>query len=163
MAGKEELQNLQRAPYPDDLEKLLEDFAYKASWRFRLRFLQRGHTHGLTLQIDFPTINTYDPTKELFLSALFAVPPETWDRDTWQGWLFRTIVALETHEASEWFRVKGFRPYSPDHSLYGDAYTTRERVTHDQVNHRIEKELRAREMLEPTDKEKEIMKELGLE
>ncbi len=156
--------NRQWAPYPYELDKLLNVFEYKDRWRFRLRFLQRGHTHGLTLQIDFPTLNTYHPEEQMTLTALFAVPPETWDRDTWQRWLFDILVALETHELSEWFRVGGERPYSPDHSLYGNAYSVRERTTHEQVDERLEKERVAREELtEMSEEEHAVRRELGLE
>jgi len=151
-------------PWPDELEQVVKELEYKPGWVFELKDMAREDgCSGLCLVIVMDTRNSYPPHGALHLKAVFSVPAETYDFDSWRDWVLQQILLLERHEASENFIVAGRRPYAPDHSMTGNAYWLRERVTHGQVDRRRDTEREAQLSMEPSEAELKMMKELGVD
>ena len=52
----------------------------------------------------------------------FPVPAASYNRRSWQMWLFRRFLDVEQHEAAEFFQIGGHRPYAPNHGPGWDPY-----------------------------------------
>ena len=81
-----------------------------------------GETRGLTLSIITSTINSYPPHGPVRVRHLFAVPAATYNRASWQRWLFQRFLDVERHECMEFFTVDGDKPYAPNHGPGWDPY-----------------------------------------
>lgn len=57
------------------------------------------------------------------------VPPASYNRASWQRWLFEQCLLIERHEASEFFEIDGERPYAPNHGPGWDPYIVTELTT----------------------------------
>lgn len=139
-------QMTQVAPYPVELEVIVENFKYKPGWLFLLQHMDRGQgSGGLTLVITTLTHESLHDKSSSFhewpvirVNHLFIVPAASYNRNSWMRWLLDRIIEVETHEACEFFRVYGERVYAPHHSegedpyiiwQIGDAETARKRFT----------------------------------
>jgi hypothetical protein len=119
--------NTQTAPYPVELEQLINNLAYKAMWRFDLEYLDRGQgSQGLTLIIGITGPDSYHPEKNISVNHYFPVPPAAYDTRSWQRWLFDQILLVERHEACEFFTIGEDKPYAPSHGFGQDPYLIRE-------------------------------------
>lgn len=119
--------NINEAPYPAELQDLVARCVYRPWWVVRLEDMDRGQgSKGLTLVITTSTVDTYRPSEPIRVNHLFPVPPASYDRRSWQRWLFDQFVLVETHEAMEFFQVDGVRPYAPSHGPGNDPYMVRE-------------------------------------
>lgn len=133
---KEVRANIQIAPYPKDLEELVNLTTYRPGWQVTLiddaardfaaddpeRTKPIGR--GLTLQILTKTIDSYEHTNDRYRVAhWFIVPAATYNREAWLRWLFDRFVDVERHEAMEFFQVDGHRPFAPVHAPGHDPYT----------------------------------------
>ncbi|WP_319456860.1 MULTISPECIES: hypothetical protein [unclassified Mycobacterium] len=119
----------QTAPYPVVLAELVEALAYKPHWRVQLRDMDRddaGREHGLTFVVTTYCVDSYHPEDVRPVNHYFPVPPATYDRRSWQRWLFDRFVDVETHEVMEFFQIGGERPYAPSHGPGNDPYLVRE-------------------------------------
>lgn len=128
--------NLQDAPYPESLEELTKTLRLDPGWKVWLAEMERDtgspeQGHGLTLCIRTVTYDSYHPERGRTYAVLhtFAVPPATYNRASWQRWLFNRYVDVLTHEAMECFVVDGYRPYAPNHGPGHDPYVIREETT----------------------------------
>jgi len=123
-------ETLQRAPYPHALANVVAKIEYKKEFSFSLFNGDRGDgSFGLTLQIQCFTPDSYNPTRERGVNHWFIVPAATYDERAWMRWVFDRIVDVETHEACEFFKVQGVRPYAPNHGHGRNPYTIIERGT----------------------------------
>jgi len=105
-----------QAPYPDALAAVLGEISYWPGWSFRLGNLGRhAGAEGLTLTITVETIDAYDHTKPYTVTHHFWVPPESWNRRSWELWLLEQIMNVHWHEAMEAFTVAGRRPFHAGH------------------------------------------------
>lgn len=119
--------NTNRAPFPDELERLVSGCTYRPGWTVDLKHLDRGQgSVGLTLIIKTQTINTYRPDEPIRVNHFFPVPPAAYDRRSWQRWLFEQFQLVESHECAEFFQINGERPYSPSHGPGNNPYLIRE-------------------------------------
>ena len=119
--------NVQVAPYPIELEQLVNSLTYKKNWNFYLQEEDRGQeSKGLTLVIAISTPDSYHPDEIRRVNHLMIVPAASYDERSWQRWLFEQICLVETHEAMEFFQVEGVRPYAPSHGPGNDPYMVRE-------------------------------------
>ncbi len=123
--------NTQSAPYPDELAVLVEALAYKDAWTFTLQDLDRGQgSVGLTLVILITTADSYDQSRRRSVVHYFPVPPAAYDYRSWRRWLFEQVLAVETHEAMEFFTVRAgtgaHKPFAPSHGPGNDPYLVRE-------------------------------------
>jgi hypothetical protein len=150
--------NVQTAPYPVELERMVEALAYKPGWRFWLANEDRDTDDGvvlaggLTLTVLVVTPNSYHPEQEIRVRHLFPVPAATYNKQSWRRWLLEQILLVERHEACEFFRLEyevpnrvGIevlgtsriveRPFAPNHGPGFDPYiifeltTARDRAT----------------------------------
>lgn len=91
--------NVNEAPYPVELEALVERCSYRPGWTVELIDMDRGQkSAGLTLVIMTYTVNTYRPEEEVRVNHLFPVPPAAYDERSWQRWLFERFHDVELHE-----------------------------------------------------------------
>lgn len=123
----------QTAPFPDVLVDLVDRCSYRPQWNVWLEDEVRDTgphgevlSRGLTLSILVLGINTYDHDAVIRVRHLFPVPPATYDRASWQRWLFERFLDVERHEAMEFFQIGDQRPYVPNHGPGHDVYVVRE-------------------------------------
>lgn len=134
----EDQQMRQYAPYPAELAALVSKLDYKSNegWTTTLEDVERDHAGvhsgpagGLTLVVIRQGPDTYNHKRVLRVAHYFSVPAATYDRRSWQRWLFERILEVEKHEAMEFFTIDGKRPYAPNHGPGSDPYTVRELAT----------------------------------
>lgn len=118
----------QYAPYPKDLEWLVNHCDYRPDWAVKLfDNHDRGQgSIGTTLIITTNTVNSYPPHKSMCVDHLFIVPAAAYDERSWQRWLFECFHQVEFHECMEFFTIDGVKPYAPSHGLGNDPYLLRE-------------------------------------
>jgi hypothetical protein len=134
----------QVAPYPQILASLVKQLRYRKhlGWQVWLEDdLQRdkpgrhtGESRGLTLVIQRCGPDTYHPDRILAVNHYFAVPPATYNRQSWMRWLFDRLGDVDTHERAEDFVLndstdKGHRPFAPNHGPGSDPYRVVEYAT----------------------------------
>jgi hypothetical protein len=138
------LTNHQVAPYPYELQTLVENAHHRTGWELYLRDLDRGQgSAGLTLVINITGPDSYHPHRMISVNHYFPVPPAAYDERSWRRWLFEQVLLVERHEAMEWFRIKGERPYAPSHGPGNDPYLIREVGTVEDVKTNFRGELNA--------------------
>lgn len=118
----------QTAPDPVALRTLIERVTYKADWRFTLvDDFDRGQgSVGMTLIINITVPHSYQPDTPFTVNHYMIVPAASYDERSWQRWLFEQICLVERHEAAEFFKIAGSRPFAPNHGPGHDVYVTRE-------------------------------------
>jgi hypothetical protein len=132
----------QTAPYPWGLERLVSSLRYRQhlGWRVELAddFIRDhatrhiGESKGLTLIVTRCGPNTYDHGEIMRVRHFFAVPPATYNEQSWTMWLFERLCSVDKHEAMEDFAFKAaedagtrdglIRPYAPCHGPGWDPY-----------------------------------------
>lgn len=123
-------ENVNTAPFPVELARLVESVRYKNGWTVRLRSIDRGQRSvGLTLVIKCCVRDSYAQEDGRSVLHYFPVPPAAYDRRSWQRWLFDCFLLVERHECMEFFMIDGKRPYAPSHGPGNDPYMIRERGT----------------------------------
>jgi hypothetical protein len=123
MSDPAAVMNVQQAPYPDTLHRLINCLEYREGWFFRLEQIERDPgCNGLTLVATIRTQDDYDHNKPRSVVHYFPVPPATYNYDGWKRWLFDAIVKIETHEACEFFTLNGEKVFAPNHGPGADPY-----------------------------------------
>ena len=121
--------NQQDAPFPDDLEDIVESLSYRPGWEFGLTDIDRGQgSHGLTLEIYSLGYDTHHPERgeKYRVVHCFPVPPAAYNRQSWLRWVLDRLIEVETHECCEFLRVDGKQPFPPNHGPGWDPYQVRE-------------------------------------
>lgn len=150
----------QTAPWPKELEELVEAFRYKPGWYFRLiqdlprDFEPEDHDHlkdpighGTTLVITSLTYNSYeeygpfDPPNYR-VNHYKIVPAATFNQKAWRRWILDQCLEVEQHEACEFARwIDGnypdgreivHRPFAPLHGPGENPYVIHEYSTDEQ-------------------------------
>lgn len=122
-AALEERTMRQVAPYPTILEQLVERLEYREGWGFWLKDIDRGQgSEGLTFIVLGTYPNSYRPDEMIRVNHYFIVPAAAYDERSWRRWLLERLLEVERHEACEFFRVGGERPYAPHHGPGNDPY-----------------------------------------
>lgn len=119
------MKNLQEAPYPDELAELVAQCTLDPDWSVHLLELDRGQgSKGLTLRIIVTVFDSYHPDRgrTYRVQHFFPVPPASYNRRSWQRWLFDRYLDVLTHEGAEMFKVGPERPYAPLHGPGNDPY-----------------------------------------
>ena len=120
----------QVAPYPHELADLVSKLGYKEHWRVWLEDVDRGQgSKGLTLVIQRYGPDSYNTGRILPVNHYMLVPPASFNRRSWQMWLFEQFLLVERHEAAEFFVIDGHRPYAPLHGPGNDPYLIAELAT----------------------------------
>jgi hypothetical protein len=123
-----EAEMTQAAPWPVELDKLVNACSYRPGWMVRLYDdYDRGQgCVGPTLVITTDTVNSYDHDQPKRVQHLFPVPPAAYDVRSWRRWLFECFHQVELHECMEFFTIAGEKPYAPSHGPGNDPYLLRE-------------------------------------
>jgi hypothetical protein len=136
----------QEAPDPAELFDLVDKLTYRPGWTVHLSDKVRDTgkrgtpmTQGLTLTVVTNGYDSYHPERgeQYSVHHLFGVPAATYDRRSWQRWLFEQLLLVERHEACEFFVVDGERPYAPHHGPGNDPYIVFEYGTDEDVRTRF--------------------------
>jgi hypothetical protein len=142
----EDRQMHQTAPYPQALACLVKCLRYRRhlGWEVKLDDdLQRdkpgrhaGESRGLTLVVTRCGPDTYHPERTIAVNHYFAVPPATYNLQSWQRWLFDRLGDVDTHERMEDFAIEdspgsehAVRPFAPNHGPGQDPYRVCELTT----------------------------------
>lgn len=115
----------QLAPDPAVLFELVDALEYRPGWRFGIKDIDRGQgSAGLTFSVTTLGVDTYEPERgETYrVHHPFIVPAAAFDARSWRRWLFHRLVDVDFHEAMEFFRIDGFRPFAPHHGPGNDPY-----------------------------------------
>lgn len=106
------------------LKDALNEISYERdkppAGRFRL-ILDYDNNYAM-LNIFTYNVDTYNAPDMRHTRHEFVVPVATYNKDTWIRWVFDAILAIETHETTEWFFVNGERIYAPHHGNGEDPY-----------------------------------------
>ena len=117
----------QTAPDPILLRGLVGQLAYKEGWEIWLADMDRGQgSEGLMLVIQRYGPDTYHPEQIMRVNHYMIVPAAAFDERSWRRWLLEQFLLVERHEACEFFRIGGERPYAPSHGPGNDPYLIRE-------------------------------------
>ena len=118
----------QAAPHPERLAALVEKLTYKRGWSFELQHMDRGQgSLGLTLVIEVECEDSYRPDRTTRVLHYMIVPAASYDERAWMRWLLDQVLLVEQHEACEFFKVDGKRPYSPNHGPGRNPYSILEK------------------------------------
>jgi hypothetical protein len=115
----------QEAPYPVELADLVEKLAYRPGWAFKLVHADRGQgSVGLTLIITTLGYNSYHPEdgENYRVSHYMIVPAASFNRRSWENWLFEQLLDVEKHECMEFFRIDGEPTRPPAHGPGNSPY-----------------------------------------
>lgn len=113
----------QEIPDVDILAGLVARLEYKEGWRFELVDLDRGQgSKGLTLRILLTCKDSYHPDKTFQVNHYMIVPAAAYNEQSWRRWLLDQVLLVERHEACEFFKIGGHRPYAPHHGPGFDPY-----------------------------------------
>lgn len=119
----------QQAPTPQPLVDLVNSLTYKPGWYFKLADIDRGQgSEGETLTITVCMPDTHSGDA-IAVRHLMIVPAASYNRRSWQRWLFDQILLVEQHEAMEFFKIDGEQPYHPLHGPGNDPYLIAELAT----------------------------------
>lgn len=123
-------ENVNRAPFPDELADLVANLSYRPGWKFELTDQHdRGQgSRGLTFVVVSQGYDTYNPERgETYrVQHFFPVPPAAYNRASWQRWILDCLIGIETHEVCEFMVIDGERPFAPIHAPGHDPYVVRE-------------------------------------
>jgi hypothetical protein len=128
----------QAAPDPTELADLVSKAKLWPGWEVWLGDRVRdpasthgGEARGLTLVITTLGYNTYHPERGQTYSVdhIFIVPAATYNRASWQRWLFERYAAVWRHEAMESFEVDGEHPYAATHAPGDNPYVVHDYAT----------------------------------
>lgn len=116
----------QHALYPQELATLVGQLSYRETegWKIWLEDqVERDlGSKGLTLIVQRRGPDSYHPENIIRVNHYFPVPPATYNRRSWQWWLFETIGLVEIHERMENFKINGEPAYPPAHSPGNNPY-----------------------------------------
>lgn len=134
----------QYAPFPDELADLVAKLHYRPGWHFELKDIERDHADshggaaggltfiGITGDYSGPdgsyvgATNAYHPDRPRPVYFYFPVPAATFNRASWQRWLFDRLTDVERHEQMERFAIGSERPFAPTHGPGDDPYVVHE-------------------------------------
>lgn len=137
-------QNTQWAPWPDELEAAVADFHHEPGWEFSLHDIARDVTGdgeplagGLTLVIFVPCHDSYHPEVYRPVHHYHPVPAATFNRQSWERWIFDRLLDTIVHEAGEWARFgdgeNARRPFAALHGPGDNPYVVHELATGEQL------------------------------
>jgi hypothetical protein len=134
-------ENIQVAPYPHKLADLVSRCSYRAHEGWVLDLVEDAQRdkdadgtvigHGLTLSVLTKGFDSYRPENGATYRVYhyFIVPAATYNRASWQRWLFDQLLKVETHECMEHFIIDGERPMAPLHGPGDNPYSVHEYAT----------------------------------
>jgi hypothetical protein len=145
----------QVALYPDILAELVTRLRYRPGWTTKLQNIDRGQgSMGLTLIITTKGYDSYhvDQGENYRVNHYMPVPPAAYNEKSWRRWLLEQFLLVERHEACEFFKIDGKRPYAPLHGPGNDPYIIFEKSTDEEVRTMYTGEIRAQKEGRPEDR-----------
>lgn len=136
-------QMIQVAPWPQDLVDAVDEFRPTGGltgWRVWLSSEDRGQgCSGLTLSIVPNNPDSYHPERHVNTRFIYPVPAASFNRESWEEWIWARIEETEGHERAEGFVFVGVdgkerRPFKPAHSDGWDPGVVRSVVSETVVN-----------------------------
>lgn len=119
-----------REPEPtwELLRELVAGLDYRPGWSSTLVEVEHGESKGLRFDIYAVGYDSYHPDRgqTYRVRHSFIVPPASYNETSWGRWLLERFLDVERHEAMEFFRVAGRRPFAPNHGPGHDPYHLRE-------------------------------------
>lgn len=113
----------QLAPWPTELEQLVEHLQLGPGWRASLhhdwpRDDATGEANGEMVGRGATRIvgaypDAYHPERTIVVAHLFIVPAAAYNRAARRRWLIERYLDALRHEACGWFRIAGERPVAP--------------------------------------------------
>lgn len=99
------------------VEQVIANMNYKSGWTFEV-WADAGPSKSLKIDV-----STIDPSTglRLLVSHRFPIPLGFIVVDA-ERWLLDCIIAVETHEACEFFEVGGRKPFYPEHGPGSNPY-----------------------------------------
>jgi hypothetical protein len=129
----------QYAPWPKALEEAVAEFEYMEGWRFSLADIPRDFEDaggreipiagGLTFIISVPCYDSYHPERYRPVQHYHPVPAATFNRQSWERWMFDRLIDTLTHEAGEWSKFGDRRPFAALHGPGDNPYVVHEMAT----------------------------------
>lgn len=104
------------------LRDLVSNAKCKPDWSFRIK----NDDGALFLIIRIECQNSYPPHEPRLIDHYHPVPIATYNRKSWQRWMFEQCRRTENHELGEWLRWGEERPFAPLHGPGEDPYTVHE-------------------------------------
>lgn len=101
------------APWPDELDDLVNRARHFEGWHFRLvdGTFDDGKVTGLRLIITVTGPDAYHPDGlRRAIAFHYPVPPVTYDRPSWQRWLFDRVLDVRRHTDGEGLSFEYRRP-----------------------------------------------------
>lgn len=96
---------VQEFPYPHELAAGVEELRYLLGWKVELRDMDRGQgCRGLTLKVYPNKPDSYHPERHVNTLFTFPVPAASFNRESWEEWLWARIEDVENHERAENFK-----------------------------------------------------------
>lgn len=136
MAPEPERRLVQEAPWPYELEHLVDRLRFHPEWRFYLYedYERDPGCHGTTFAVFAVTPDAYSTGETRRVWHYFPVPAATFDRQSWERWLLSRLEDVSRHEACEFTRFvmeveteegparAERRPFAPNHGPGRDPY-----------------------------------------
>lgn len=117
----------QLAPWPTDLEQMVEELKHRPRYHARLEDIDRGQgCKGLTLIVQITEPDAYHEGLNRSVAHYFPVPAAAYDYRSWRRWLFNQLNSISLHEDMEHFTIDGEKPFAPSHGPGNDPYLVRE-------------------------------------
>jgi hypothetical protein len=100
------------APWPTDLEDLVNRARCWNGWSFALADGEwdEGTVSGLRLLITVHGANAYHPGERRGTTFLFPVPATSFDRRSWEDWIWDRCMDVPRHEMGEALAFAYWRP-----------------------------------------------------
>ena len=127
----------QTFPFPTELSDAVDELRYLPGWVIDLSIEDRGQgCEGLTLNVYPNKPDSSHPERHVRTRFLYPVPAASFNRESWEEWLWARIEDTENHERAEWFRFGEAerRPFKPAHPDGWDPSVVRTVVSETVVN-----------------------------
>lgn len=105
----------------DVLRAVVAELKCKPGWQFSVV----DEDGALRLRVlDRKCLDAYHPDdpQSRPLAHMFPVPTCTYNRASWERWVFECCRGVESHELGEWFRFGDRRPFAPMHGPGENPY-----------------------------------------
>lgn len=102
---------MNRVEYGEDfdveepLRELLRRFTYRPGWTFSI---ENGD-----LRVRAEVIDANNQSQAIPLTFARSIPRCVYQEFDWVGWLYEQVLAMERHEAQEFFKIDGRQVYDP--------------------------------------------------
>ena len=108
------------------LKEVVETLKGPPNWCYHL---EQNEYDVLHLVIILNTVSNYDPEKPFAVGHWRPVPIATYNKKTWQRWIYEESIRVMHHELGEGLVFDGKRPFAPCHGPGWCPYHVHDNVT----------------------------------